>query len=196
MSKNLKTGIFAFIILALCMTGCSAFSSYRSIYDKNVGYNADFKQLLNDRSSSYDNIMKTVRQKGSVAKANDTSFQLVVASMIKGQTLQSSNNVDNIQRSNPAMIYLMQANPTASFSEVSKMYQDLSRQIEGDRKTIVEKERKIGLLVSEQEKLLNGFWASFFFKNEVRLSTLYKPITSSAMEEINRTGKDDNEKVF
>jgi hypothetical protein len=30
----------------------------------------------------------------------------------------------------------------------------------------------------------------------VRLSTLYKPITSSAMEEINKTGKDDNTDVF
>lgn len=181
-----KIGLWAFIVLFLTISGCSALSSYTSIYDTNVGYNADYKQLINDRSSAYDNIMKTIKQKGMVAKANDTAFREIVNAMVSGQK----------DGENLTMKWIQQANPAASFSEVSALYKDLSRQIEGDRKTIVEKERKIGLLVSEQEKLLNGFWANMFFKNEVRLSTLYKPITSSAMEEINKTGKDDNVSVF
>lgn len=181
-----KIGLWAFIVLFLAISGFSALNSYTSIYDTNVGYNADYKQLINDRSSAYDNIMKTIKQKGMVAKANDTAFRAVVNAMVSGQK----------DGENLTMKWIQQSNPAASFSEVSALYKDLSRQIEGDRKTIVEKERKIGLLVSEQEKLLNGFWANMFFKNEVRLSTLYKPITSSAMEEINKTGKDDNTSVF
>jgi hypothetical protein len=181
-----KIAGWAFVLLFLTIVGFSAFSSYTNIYDTNVAYNADYKQLINDRSSAYDNIMKTIKQNAMVAKANDTAFREIVNALANGQ--KDGENV--------TMKWIQQSNPAASFVEVSALYKNLSRQIEGDRKTIVEKERRIGLLVAEQEKLLNGFWANMFFKSEVRLSTLYKPITSSAMEEINKTGKDDNTDVF
>lgn len=180
--NKVKIGIIVLVVIALFTTGCSALSSYTSVYDTNIKMKADYTQLINNRSSAYANMVTTIKQKMMVTKMNDTSFQKIVKTMMEGQ--KDGENV--------TWKWVQQSNPAASFSEVSAMYKDVSRQIEGDRKTIVEKERLIGLLVAEQEKLLSTFWAHFFFGGEELLKDKYKPITSSAMEEINKTGKDDD----
>lgn len=182
-----KLIIGAAFFAVLLMVGMMIFTTYTSAYNQNVKLNALYDQKINERSSYYDNFKKIVKQKGLVAIKNDSSFLRVVETIMNARKDGQQVMWKWVQESNPA----------ATYSEVSSLYKDLSRQIEADRKSFVELEKSIQNIVQQQDYLVSNFWNShLFLSGSVKLKNKYKPITSTAMDEINKTSKDDNTAVF
>lgn len=188
MSKTVKIlisiGLFVLLFGGIAM---SLFSRYTEAYNRNVQLTTIYTQKINERSSYYDNFTKITKQKGIVASKNDTGFMNVVKVMMDGQ--KDGQNV--------TWKWVQQSNPAATYSEVAALYKDLSRQIEADRKSLVELEKSIQSIVQQQDELTSTFWnANFFLKGVHKLKDDYRPITSTRMENINKTGKDDDISVF
>ena len=91
--------------------------------------------------------------------------------------------------------WVQQSNPTATYGEVSKLYQDLSRAVEGEREGFFEQEKVLQDVIRQHSNLTEKFPGSFynFFLNRKELS--YTPVKSDQTEEVMKTGKDNNTKL-
>ena len=87
-------------------------------------------------------------------------------------------------------------NPNANYDQVSNLYEDLSRAIEGERNDLMMKEKMIQGIVLEHNNLLQQFPGSLWNIKFKRAVLIYKPITSDQTDEVIKSGKDNNTKVF
>jgi len=166
--------------------GLFFFSSFVSFSNGEVDLRATFNKHYTDRTAAFDKMWKTLSQKGQIAVRNDSSFQNIVKIQMSGQ--KDGEQV--------VMKWIQQSNPTATFTEVSKMYQDLSRAIESERTSFLERETTLSSIQMEHFKLLNKFPGSFYNIFMGRKPIEFKPITSDRTDDVIRTGKDNNVEVF
>lgn len=143
-----------------------------------------FQQKIDQRTSFYDKMWKTISGKSQVATKVDTSFINVVNAQMAGQ--KDGEQV--------TWKWIQQSNPTASFGEVSRLYQDLSRTIESERNGFYVREQELQDIKREHDNLLNVKPACWFVGSRTHLA--YKPITSTRTNNVMESGKDDNDKVF
>jgi hypothetical protein len=95
------------------------------------------------------------------------------------------------------MKWVQESNPNANYEAVSALYADLSRSIEGQRDGFFMEEKMIQSIVLEHDNIMTKFpsgWILSSFMSRTRLT--YKPITSDVTDEVIKTGKDNNTKVF
>ena len=94
------------------------------------------------------------------------------------------------------MKWVQESNPNANYDQVSELYQDLSRSVEGQRDEFFMEEKMIQNVVMEHNNLIEKFpgslWNSFLGRKHLE----YKPITSDRTDEVMSTGKDNDVKVF
>lgn len=177
-----KLGIWALILVPLLFILVGGCTQYNKIQNKEI----DFEREDKVRVAQYDKMWKILKQKGIVAKTNDSSFQRVVDAVMAGRK----------DGEGLAMKWIQEQNPTAQFSEVSSMYKDLSRTIEAERNSFFEQEKKMAEIVADHDRLRRTFpgsiWAMVFGTKPIN----YKPIQSSRTEDVMKTGKDDDVSVF
>ena len=166
--------------------GLFIFSSFVSFSNGEVDLRNTFTKHYTDRTAAFDKMWKTLSQKGQVAVRNDSSFQNIVKIQMNGQ--KDGEQV--------VMKWIQQSNPTATFTEVSKMYQDLSRTIESERTSFLERETTLSSIKMQHDNLLGKFPGSFYNMFMGRKPLEFKPITSDRTDEVIRTGKDNNVEVF
>ena len=95
------------------------------------------------------------------------------------------------------MKWVQESNPNANYDAVSSLYADLSRAIEGQRDGFFMEEKMIQSIVLEHDNIMTKFpsgWILSSFMGRTRL--VYKPITSDRTDEVIKSGKDNEVKVF
>jgi len=177
-----KVGIFALI----AVVGIWLFSAFVGFSNTEVTTRNAFKQKMDERTAFYDNMWKTIGQKGQIALKNDSSFARNVDLIMSGRK----------DAQNLVMKWVQESNPNANFNEVSALYKDLSRTVEAKRDEFFDQEVVIQDIVRTHDNLLDVFPNNLFnfFLNRPHL--VYKPITSDRTDDVIKTGKDNNVSVF
>lgn len=153
-----------------------------SISNQEVGLRNQFNQKISERTAFYDQMWKTFSQKSQIAVKNDSSFRRVVDIQMTGQ--KSGENV--------MWQWIQQSNPTATFGEVSRLYQDLSRTIESKRSEFFEQEKMLQDVKLQHDNLIGKFPASMYLSILDRKELIYKPITSDRTDAVIKSGKDND----
>lgn len=185
----MKKGLIILVIIAglFLFAGITVFTIVISFSNQEVALRNRFTQGINTRTAFYDKMWKTISQKAQIALKNDSSFASNVNSIMQGRK-------DAPQL---FMKWVTETNPNANYSEVSKLYQELSQTIEGERDGFFMQEKELQDIVLQHSNLIGQFPGSlinalFFHKEPLD----YKPITSDRTDEVMETGKDNNVKVF
>jgi hypothetical protein len=173
-------GLFA--VLSVSLIGSVISTGNQEVVLKNR-----FKQKIDERTAFYDKMWKTISQKSQISVKNDSSFAKNVNVIMAGR-----KDAPGI-----FMKWVQESNPNANFAEVSKLYADLSRTIEGQRDGFFMQEKAIQDIVLAHDNIMTTFPSGFLLEHFMgRTRITYKPITSDVTDEVNRTGKDNNTKVF
>jgi hypothetical protein len=186
MKMNQKTIIrlsiagVAVILFLLTVGSCVSFSNSEARL-KNM-----FEQKMNGRTAFYDKMWKTISQKSQIALKNDSSFYRNVNAIMEGRK----------DAGDLFMKWVQESNPNANYDAVGNLYADLARTVEGQRDGFFMEEKMIQSVVLEHENLITTFPGTFWNMFYGRKSLVYKPITSDRTDEVIRTGKDNDVKVF
>ena len=172
-------GIIAILIMV-------TIGSFLSFSNGEIDLSNRFKQKMDERTAFYDKMWKTISQKSQIALKNDSSFTKNVNAIMEGRK----------DAGDLFMKWVQESNPNANYDQVSVLYQDLSRTVEGQRDGFFMEEKMIQNIVMEHNNLIDKFpgslWNSFLGRKHLE----YKPITSDRTDEVIRTGKDNDVKVF
>jgi hypothetical protein len=172
-------------IIALFVFGI--FTSIISTSNQEVDLRNRFKQKIDERTAFYDKMWKTISQKSQVALRNDSSFANNVNAIMAGRK----------DAQGLFMKWVQESNPNANYETVSALYADLSRTIEGQRDGFFMEEKMIQSIVLEHDNIMGKFPSGVILSTFMgRTKLTYKPITSDITDEVIKTGKDNNTKVF
>jgi hypothetical protein len=174
------------IILGVLITGIVILSGFVSFSNEEITLRSSFKQKYDERTAFYDNMWKTLSQKGQIAVKNDSSFRKNIDIIMSGR--KDSQGL--------FMKWVTETNPNANYSEVSDLYKDLSRAVEAKREQFFVEEKYMQDIVMQHTNLIQRFPGSLYNSFYGRQMLIYKPITSTITDEVMRTGKDDNVKIF
>jgi hypothetical protein len=158
-----------------------------SISNQEVELRNRFKQKMDERTAFYDKMWKTLSQKSQIAVKNDSSFARNVNAIMAGRK----------DAGQLFMKWVQESNPNANYQEVSNLYADLSRAVEGQRDGFFMQEKMIQGIVLEHDNIITRFPSGFIlssFMGRTRLT--YKPITSDRTDNVIETGKDNDVKLF
>ena len=160
--------------------------SFLSFSNGEIDLKNRFTQKMTERTAFYDKMWKTISQKSQIALKNDSSFYRNVNAI-----MQNRKDAGDL-----FMKWVQESNPNANYDQVSALYQDLSRSVEGQRDEFFMEEKMIQNVVMEHNNLIEKFpgslWNSFLGRKHLE----YKPITSDRTDEVMSTGKDNDVKVF
>lgn len=146
-----------------------------------------FNQKITERVSFYDKMWKIISQKGQVAVKNDSSFRANVDIIMTGRK----------DAQGLFMKWVQETNPNANYEQVSILYQDLSRAIEAQREGFFGEEKVLQDVKFQHDNLLGKFPSGYILRHWMGRKHLeYQPITSDKTDEVFKTGKDNNTKVF
>ncbi len=160
--------------------------SYLSFSNTEIDLKNRFEQKMTERTAFYDKMWKTISQKSQIALKNDSSFYRNVNAIMEGRK----------DAGDLFMKWVQESNPNANYDQVSVLYQDLSRTVEGQRDGFFMEEKMIQNIVMEHNNLIEKFPGSFWNSFMGRKPLVYKPITSDRTDEVMKTGKDNNVEVF
>lgn len=184
MSKKLITTLT--VIGLVVVLGLTLFGSIVSFSNTEVDLRNRFTQKMDERTAFYDKMWKILSQKSQIALRNDSSF---------------ANNINMIMQNRKDapqvfMKWVQESNPNANFEQVSALYADLSRAVEGERDGFFMQEKMIQDIVLQHNNHIGKFpgslWNAFFSRQPL----VYKPITSDRTDDVIRTGKDNDVKLF
>jgi hypothetical protein len=178
----IKWGILGTITLFLVIL----VSGFISFSNSEIDYKNSFNQKFSERTSFYDKMWKTLNQKGQIALRNDSSFRQNVDIIMSGRK----------DAQGLFMKWVTETNPNANYSEVADLYKDLSRSVEAQREGFFQQERYLQDIVKQHSNLLEKWPGSFYNIFFGRKKLEYKPITSTITDEVIKSGKDDNVKLF
>lgn len=174
------------IIAGLVIFGFIIFGSLVGFSNDEVDLRNRFKQKMDERTAFYDKMWKTLAQKSQIALKNDSSFARSVDAIMAGR-----KNAPGL-----FMEWVQESNPNANYDQVSELYKDLSRSVEGQRDGFFIQEKMIQGIVLEHSNLIGKFPGSFYNIFFGRKPLEYKTITSDRTDDVIRTGKDNDVKLF
>ena len=183
----MNTKVLTFTILGvLLLFVFIVVGSFISTSNTEIELRTTFEQKIDERTAFYDKMKKVISQKAQIAIKNDSSFQNMV------------NTIMSARKDGQQVMFkwIQESNPGANFNEVSKLYADLSRTIEGQREGFFEEEKMIQDVVKQHKMLIRKFPASIVFSFLDRKELKYTPIQSSETQDVMKTGVDNDTKVF
>lgn len=157
-----------------------------SFSNNEIMLRTTFNQKISERTAFYDKMWKTLAQKSQIALKNDSSFKENVNIIMAGR--KDAPQV--------FMKWVTETNPNANFNEVSALYKDLSRATEAQREGFFQEEKVLQDIKAQHNIAISSFPNSLFNKFFGRKPLEYKPITSDITDEVIKTGKDNNVKLF
>jgi uncharacterized protein YneF (UPF0154 family) len=185
MTKKLIVTL-SIIAILLAILVMSLVGSFISFSNTEVELRNRFTQKMEERTAFYDKMWKTLSQKSQIALKNDSSFARNVDAIMSGR--EDSQGL--------FMKWVQESNPNANYDQVSVLYQDLSRSVEGERDGFFMQEKMVQGIVLEHSNLIGKFPGSLWNSFLVREKLVYKPITSDRTDEVIKTGKDSNVDLF
>lgn len=169
------------VFLLICFV-----SEFISFNNTEVELRNGFSQKMDERTAFYDKMWKTFSQKGQIAVKNDSSFRQNVNIIMDGR--KDAQQV--------VMKWVTETNPNANYSEVAALYKDLSRAIESQRDGFFNQEKMAQDFVLQHNNLIGRFPGSIYAWLLSKEPLKYKPITSDRTDDVVKTGKDNDVKVF
>lgn len=140
-----------------------------------------YKKNFTDRTSSLDALKRIIGGKAQATSMAEDGFLEVVTAQMDGR-----KDAEGL-----AMKWIKEANPAATYADIVKLYQELTRTIESQRMSFLERETNLSAIVQEQDNLItqfpNNIWAGIMGFKAIE----YKPIVSTAVNDAIRTGIDD-----
>lgn len=183
----MKNAILIFsIISGIIIVGMITVFNFVSFSNEEVQLRNSFEQKYSERTAFYDKMWKTLSQKGQIALKNDSSFRQNVDIIMSGR--KDSQGL--------FMKWVTETNPNANYSEVADLYKDLSRSVEAQREGFFVEEKYMQDIVMQHSNLLQQFPGSLYNSFLNRQKLVYKPITSTITDNVIKTGKDNNVKIF
>lgn len=174
------------IIIGVVLLGIITFANFISFSNEEITLRNNFEQKYQERTAFYDKMWKTLSQKSQIALKNDSSFRQNVNIIMAGR--KDAPQV--------FMKWITESNPNVNYHEVSILYQDLSRAVEAQREGFFVEEKYMQDIVMQHTNLIQKFPGSLYNWFYRRQKLIYKPITSTITDEVMKTGKDDNIKLF
>lgn len=141
-----------------------------------------FEQKTEERTAFYQKMYVVIQQQTQITVKNDESFKEVLNTQVNGQ-----KNGENVM-----FAWIQQSNPTATYSEVSKLYTELNRNIEANRSEFFEQEKVLQDVSREYKDYIKTF------PNNIIADVLgfekidYKPIVSTKTLKVFETGIEDD----
>lgn len=182
--KNLnytKIGLFGLLGIFIILM----FSTLVSFSNGEIELRNSFEQKFEERTASYDKMLKIFNQKSQIAVKNDSSFRKNIDIIMSGR-----KDAPDLM-----MKWITETNPNANYSEVSALYKDLSRAIEAQREGFFNQEKVLQDIVRQHKNLIQRFPNSIYNVFFGRKPLVYKVIQSSVTEEVIKTGTDNNTKL-
>lgn len=180
-SKIIQLGLIGLGVIGIIVI----ISSFVSFSNNEINLRNTFEQKFDERTAFYDKMYKIVAQQTQIAVKNDNSFKEVVNAQVTGQ-----KNGEQVM-----WAWVQQSNPTATYGEVSKLYEALGRAVEAQREGFFIQEKVIQDVVRQHKNLIQTFPGSFYNIFFGREKLVYTPIKSTLTEQVIKTGKDDNVKL-
>jgi hypothetical protein len=179
--KIITLGVVVLVLLFVSIGVGSAISFSNS----QIELRNQFDQKFSERTTFYDKMYKTISQKTQIALKNDSSFRENINIIMSGR-----KDGENIM-----MKWVKETNPNSDYAQAS-LYKDLSRAVEAQREGFFVQEKFMQDIVLQHSNLIQRFPGSFYnlFFGYKKID--YKPITSTITDEVIKTGKDDNVKLF
>lgn len=180
--KYLGWGIAAIVLVLLSALTLKCISvSNEDVRQRNM-----FAAKFSKRTAFFDKMKKIFAQKAQIAVKNDSSFARNIELIMTGR-----KDAEGIM-----MKWITESNPNANFSEVSALYKDLSRAVEAERDGFFVIEQELQDVKMQNDNLIKQFPGSVLFAFMGRTEIEYKPITSDETDEVIKSGKDNNTKLF
>ena len=183
---NFKVPNFLIWLVIIGVPVIFLISTYASFNNREVDLRTTFEMQMKNRSALYDKMWKVISQKAQITKAYDSSFIRIV-----NAAMDPRKDGANIM-----MKWVTESNPTLQAVTVQELYKDLSRTIESERNVFFEREETLSSIQQQHSKFLRSFPNNFYNIFMGRKELEYKPITSDRTEDVMRTGKDNDVKVF
>lgn len=183
---NFKVPKFLIWLAIIVPVAIFLISTYASFNNREVDLRTTFEMQMKNRTALFDKMWKVISQKAQITKAYDSSFIRIV-----NAAMDPRKDGANIM-----MKWVTESNPTLQAGTVQELYKDLGRTIEAERNGFFEREETLSSIQQQHSKFLRSFPNNFlnFFMGRKELE--YKPITSDRTDEVIRTGKDNDVKVF
>lgn len=176
----MKNFIIGSIILIVCLALLAV--PFITFSNQEVNLRTKFESVELSRVSFYDNMQKTISMKTQVAVKNDDSFKENIAAIMEGR--KDGEQV--------MWKWVKEVNPNANFSEVSKLYQELSLTIDSKRTEFVARETLLADIRREHDYLLKSFPNSLINMFLGRKPLELKIIQSDTTKEVFETGIDND----
>lgn len=183
---NFKVPNFLIWLVLIGVPVIFMISTYASFNNREVDLRTTFEMQMKNRTALYDKMWKVISQKAQITKAYDSSFIRIVNAAMDPRK-------DGV---NVMMKWVTESNPTLQANTVQELYKDLSRTIESERNAFFEREETLASIQQQHSKFLRSFPNNFYNIFMGRKELEYKPITSDRTDEVIRTGKDNDVKVF
>lgn len=168
-------------IPVLLLSGC-----FISQNNTEVELRNQFTQKISERTAFYDKMWKIISQKSQIAVKNDSSFRENVNIIMSGR--KDAQQV--------MFKWITESNPNVNYDQVSILYQDLSRAVEAEREGFFTQEKYLQDIKLQHDNLLGRFPSSLIMAILGRHRLEYKPITSDRTDEVIKSGKDNDTKLF
>ncbi len=185
-NKTMNNKITIFILGAFVLilfTGTFIALSFVGYKNDEIDLRNRFEQKIDERTAFYDRMWKILAQKSSIALKNDSSFRTNINIVMSGR-----KDSDQL-----IMKWVTETNPNANYDQVSGLYRELSRTVESERDGFFQEEKSIQDIVREHKNLCQKFPGSLFLSVE---PLVYKPITSDRTDDVIKSGKDNNTKLW
>lgn len=161
-------------------------STYASFNNTDINLRTEFEMKSKNRTAFFDKMWKTISQQSQIAVKNDSSFQRNVALIMEGRK----------DAQGTFMKWIQESNPNADFRSVQELYRDLSRTVESERSSFYEIETSLSSVQREHSRFLRSFPNNLYNIFMGRKELVYNPITSDRTDEVMKSSKDNDVKVF
>jgi len=187
---NMKNILTAIVLIALASAlvygGTQLTGKVIDFSNTEINVKNNYNSEVTNRTAIYDKMYKEISANTELSLKVDSSFKEVVAIVM-------SNRQDG---PNLTWKWLQESNPTATYAQVAAFYRDLSVVINNNREEFLAQDKLLSSINKQHEDLIGTFPNSLYNTVLKRKSFDYIPITSTRAEEVNKTHKDDDVKVF
>lgn len=181
MSKITKIIVAVFVLALLIVPTVTIITFSNS----EIGVKNRFEAVEKERSSFYSTMSTIIAQTTQIAVKNDESFKENIDVIMSGR-----KDGEQIM-----MKWITESNPNSNFSEVTKLYQNLQRVIEGKRTEFFEIERKLMDIEREHKDLTTTFPNSLYFNILGKEHIKYDPIQTVEGKQVIESGIETNTKL-
>lgn len=164
--SNLKAALVIAAIISITFFAWNQTNKIIQFSNTEIDIRNKFEQLEQQRSSLFDKIYSEIPMLANIAIHNDSMFIKVVEIQMSGR-----KDGDNL-----TWKWLQEQNPTASYHEVSRFYENLTTVVSQNKQAFYNNEIELQNQVLSHKDLLTKFPGSLYNKIFDRTIIEYKPI--------------------